>query len=126
MAKKKGEMTKAEAVRKAIADLGREAKPAQLQGHIRDKYGIEMTPAHVKVERQKFLKKEADKGQAAAAQPSAAAKTQPKKAPAAGMTKREAVKRALKDLGRDATPTQLQPHIREKYGFEMTPEHIST
>jgi hypothetical protein len=43
-----------------------------------------------------------------------------------GMSKREAVRRALADLGPDATPTQLQPHIREKYGIDMTTDHIST
>ncbi len=126
MAKKKakGKMTKAEAVRKAIGDLGPEAKPAQLQGHIKTKYGIDMTAGHVKVERQKYLKKEG--AAEPTVQPSAASKTEPKKAPAAGMSKREAVKRALADLGRDATPSQLQPHIREKFDIEMTTDHIST
>ncbi len=126
MAKKKakGGMTKAEAVRKAIGDLGPEAKPAQLQGHIKTKYGIDMTAGHVKVERQKYFKKEG--AAEPTVQPSAASKTEPKKAPAAGMSKREAVKRALADLGRHATPSQLQPHIREKFDIEMTTDHIST
>jgi hypothetical protein len=42
-----------------------------------------------------------------------------------GMTKMEAVRRALSDLGKDAMPTQLQGHIREKYGIEMSIDHIS-
>jgi hypothetical protein len=42
------------------------------------------------------------------------------------LTKREAVRRALGDLGPDATPTQMQGHIRSKYGIDMTPNHIST
>jgi hypothetical protein len=49
-----------------------------------------------------------------------------KKTAKGGMTKREAVRRALADLGPDATPTQMQGHIREKFGIDMTPNHIST
>jgi hypothetical protein len=127
-------MTKAEVVRRAIADLGRDAKPARLQGHIKTKYGIDMTAGHVKVERQKFLKRESDNGgpaapKAPAANPAAGkagAKPVTGKARAGGMTKREAVRRALADLGEDAPPTQLQGHIREKFGIEMTTDHIST
>jgi hypothetical protein len=43
-----------------------------------------------------------------------------------GIGKREAVRRALVDLGQDATPSQMQGHIRSKYGIEMTAAHIST
>src|SRR5262245_61324860 len=42
-----------------------------------------------------------------------------------GMTKMEAVRRALADLGKGAKPTQRQGHIREKYGIEMSTDHIS-
>jgi hypothetical protein len=42
------------------------------------------------------------------------------------LTKREAVRRALADLGPDATPTQMQGHIKKKFGIKMTTDHIST
>jgi hypothetical protein len=43
-----------------------------------------------------------------------------------GLTKMDAVRQALKDLGKDAKPTQLKGHIREKFGIEMSTDHIST
>jgi hypothetical protein len=42
------------------------------------------------------------------------------------ITKQEAVRRALVDKGRDATPSQLKPYIKEKFGFDMSPEHITS
>src|SRR5262249_56013338 len=42
------------------------------------------------------------------------------------ITKQEAVRRALADKGRDATPSQLKPYIKEKFGFDMSPEHITS
>jgi hypothetical protein len=133
--KANGGMTKSEAVRRAIADLGPDAKPAQLQGHIRAKYHINMTPGHVKVERQKYLRK---LGQAqpaapepAAARPPAASQAQPEgtrpgQAAPGGMSKREAVRQALAELGEGATPTQLRGHILGTFGIEMSTDHIST
>src|SRR5262249_54832816 len=41
------------------------------------------------------------------------------------ITKQEAVRRALKAMGRAATPTQMQPYIKEHFGIEMTTDHIS-
>jgi hypothetical protein len=42
------------------------------------------------------------------------------------ITKLEAVRRALEAMGRDATPTQMQPYIKDHFGIEMTTGHIST
>ncbi len=41
------------------------------------------------------------------------------------MTKREAVERALGSLGRDAKPKRIKVFIKDKFGIEMTPDHIS-
>jgi hypothetical protein len=49
MAKYKGSMTKKEAVRQALADLGPDAKPTQLQDHIKKKFSIDMTRGHIAV-----------------------------------------------------------------------------
>src|SRR5262245_46840127 len=42
------------------------------------------------------------------------------------ITKQEAVRRALKAMGRAATPSQMQPYIKENFGIEMSTDHIST
>jgi hypothetical protein len=41
------------------------------------------------------------------------------------ITKMEAVRRAMAELGNDATPTPLQAHVKDKYGLDMTKEHVS-
>lgn len=43
-----------------------------------------------------------------------------------GITKKEAVRQALKGLGRNAKPAQLQPYIKATFGLDMTPAHITT
>jgi hypothetical protein len=42
------------------------------------------------------------------------------------MTKQEAVRRALEAKGMDAKPVDLKPYIKQEFGFDMTPEHITT
>ncbi len=42
------------------------------------------------------------------------------------ISKMEAVRRALKEMGRDAMPAQMQPYIKQHFGHEMTTGHIST
>ncbi|HEY7157455.1 MAG TPA: hypothetical protein VH575_26105 [Gemmataceae bacterium] len=49
--------------------------------------------------------------------------SQGKKA-AGGMTKKEAVAKGLGVLGKAATPSQLQKHIKDSYGIDRTPKHI--
>src|SRR5262245_6613015 len=48
------------------------------------------------------------------------------KAQAAGMSKMEAVRQALSAMGGDATPSQMQPFIKQKFGIDMSTDHIST
>jgi hypothetical protein len=43
-----------------------------------------------------------------------------------GMTKQEAVRRALSELGNDAKPTEIKGFVKERFGIEMTTDHIST
>jgi hypothetical protein len=57
MAKQQGGMTKVEAVRQALAELGPDAKPTQIQGHVKDKFGIEMSKDHISVTKRSLLKK---------------------------------------------------------------------
>ena len=42
------------------------------------------------------------------------------------ITKQEAVRRALKAMGRAATPSQMQPYIKQNFGIDMSTDHIST
>jgi hypothetical protein len=95
-----------------------------IKGFVKDRFGVEMSNDHASVCKKQILK-EAARGKAAAAtasKPPAASK----EAPSGGISKQEAVRQALADLGRDATPTQMQGHIKEKFGIEMTTNHIST
>jgi hypothetical protein len=64
----------------------------------------------------------AGKSVAAAGQPG----THAAEGPASGMTKWEAVKRALAALGRDAKPLAIQSHVRDRYNIQMSAGHIST
>jgi hypothetical protein len=45
---------------------------------------------------------------------------------ATSITKQEAVERALKEKGWDAKPVDLKPFIKERFGLDMTAEHITT
>src|SRR5262245_6679734 len=42
------------------------------------------------------------------------------------MTKKEAVRRTLQVMGKDAKPAQMQPYIKEHFGIDMTTAHITT
>jgi hypothetical protein len=43
-----------------------------------------------------------------------------------GLTKKGAVRLALKELGNDAKPLQIQGHIQKRYSVDMDLNHIST
>ena len=69
-------LTKIEAVRQALAKLGKNAKPLELQGYIKKEFGIEMTADHVSTSKGDILRKKAAKGKSkskAKAAPKAAA-----------------------------------------------------
>jgi hypothetical protein len=43
-----------------------------------------------------------------------------------GITKKEAVRRALSKLGKDASRPDIQKFVKDNYGHQMTLDHIST
>ena len=43
-----------------------------------------------------------------------------------GLTKQQAVELALQEKGWDAKPVDLKPFIKERFGLDMTAEHITT
>jgi hypothetical protein len=49
----------------------------------------------------------------------------PVSAPKKGMTKMEAVRRAIAHFGNTAKPSEMQPWIKQQFGIEMSPNHIS-
>jgi hypothetical protein len=42
------------------------------------------------------------------------------------VTKMEAVRQVLAEMGKDAKPAEMQPVIKERFGFDMSTDHIST
>ena len=46
--------------------------------------------------------------------------------PAQGISKQEAVRRALAELGKNAKPSEIKPFVKERFGIEMSADHIST
>jgi hypothetical protein len=71
-------ITKYEAVRRALAKLGKDAKPLAIQSYVKEHFNIEMTPGHAKTNKGKILREAAAKksGKKAEAAPPAA-KTSP-------------------------------------------------
>jgi hypothetical protein len=43
-----------------------------------------------------------------------------------GISKMDAVRRALNDLGKHAMPRELHPYIKQNLGVDMSVDHIST
>jgi hypothetical protein len=79
---KAGTLTKMDAVRQALAKLGRQAKPLQLQTFVKQHFGIEMTADHAKTCKAKALKERGrGKAKAAKAKPAARKPAAPKAAP---------------------------------------------
>jgi hypothetical protein len=54
-----------------------------------------------------------------------AAATKPAAAKDTGISKIDAVRKALKELGKDAMPVKIQGYLKEKFGLEMTTSYVS-
>jgi hypothetical protein len=118
-------MTKMEAVRRALAELGRDAKPLQIQAFVKQRFGIDMTNDHATTAKGVVLKQQARKGQgqrkkAGALKPAAGnGQTRP------GMSKLEAVSQALATLGRDAKPLAIQAFVKQQLGIDVSTDVVS-
>ena len=76
-------ITKMDAVRKALTELGSDARPLQIVGFVKDRFGIDMTPDHVSNYKSSILTSEPGKYRPAATKAPAARPTpQPAAAPA--------------------------------------------
>jgi hypothetical protein len=51
------QLTKMDAVRRGLEELGPEAKPPSLQGFVKKRFGLDMTLGHVKTYKGKILRK---------------------------------------------------------------------
>jgi hypothetical protein len=67
--KKNGGMTKQEAVRRALSELGNDAKPTQIKGFVKERLGIEMTTDHISTAKGDILRKAGGKGKSVAKKP---------------------------------------------------------
>jgi hypothetical protein len=104
-------VTKNEAVRRAVAELGKDAKRGQLRDFVKERFGIEMDLDHVSAARVAALRK------LTAEEPPAVREQ---------VTKKEAVRRALATLGKNAKTAEIQRHIKQAFGLDMSTGHIST
>jgi hypothetical protein len=78
-------ITKQEAVRRALAELGNDAKPAQMKGWIKERLGIDMTADHISTAKGDILRKAGVKRKGRKpGRPKAAQTAEPKQAVAPG------------------------------------------
>jgi hypothetical protein len=76
------QVTKQEAVRRALAHFGKGGKPAQMQGWIEQQFNLKMTTDHISTAKGEILRKKGRKAKKAAPKPQvqpAAASTSPAK-----------------------------------------------
>jgi hypothetical protein len=66
-------LSKMDAVRRALAELGNDAMPKRIQAFVKERFGVEMTNGHVSDCKKKILKKGKGKAKRAAAKPPAQA-----------------------------------------------------
>jgi hypothetical protein len=129
-------ITKVEGLRRALAKLGQDARTEDLQAYLKKHFDLEMTKDHIYVSRGEIRKQEAKKMSAAkpaapvhspAARGNGAGGSKPAlRSEAGGITKIDAVRRALRRLGKDATPLAIQGFLKKTFRLEMTREYIST
>jgi hypothetical protein len=95
-------IAKQEAVRRALAHFGKGGKPAQMQGWIKQQFGIDMSTDHISTAKGEILRKAGRKGRKAAAKPQvqqAAASVSPPKSGGIPLADILAVKALVGRLG---------------------------
>jgi hypothetical protein len=99
-------ISKMDAVRKAIRELGKDAMPGKIQEFVKDKFGLEMTMAHVSNYKSVISKKKKKGKKAAALAPAASASAPAPMKPAPAVAKLtlsdiEAVKKLVGRVGEE-------------------------
>jgi hypothetical protein len=67
--KKQEGLTKMEAVRRGLAELGNDSMPARIKGFVKERFDIEMSTDHISVYKGKILREAAAQAQNAAQKP---------------------------------------------------------
>jgi hypothetical protein len=101
---------KTDAVRKALAQLGRDAKPTEIREWIRSTFKMDVSPNSISALKTQLNKRTTGRTVA------------PREA---GVSKMDAVRGALKKLGRKAKPQDIQVFIRSEFNVDMEPLLIS-
>jgi hypothetical protein len=141
-------ITKVEGLRRALAKLGQNARTEDLQAYLKKQFGFEMTKNHIYVSKGDIRRQDAKKNLAAKPERKVAPALKPKAenappatppenanraaVPQAGkaskpaaITKIDAIRLALKELGKDATSLAIQGYVKNQFGLEMTRKHIT-
>src|SRR4051794_31782182 len=105
--------------------LGKEATPREPQAEVKKRFRIDMTADHAKAARYEILKRAGEQNSTPAANTAtASARPGPNGAalPAATekVSKKEAVRRSLAKLGKDAETADIQREVKVTYGLDMT------
>jgi hypothetical protein len=118
MAKAKSEtgITKMEGVKRALANLGTDAKVHDIQAYVKQHFGIEISTGVIYTYKNDLVKKAKDAKQPAPKSRSTSAN---------GLTKMGAVRQALSELGKSAKPLDIQKFVKERFNITMTVAHIS-
>jgi hypothetical protein len=127
-----GKITKVDAVGRALAELGQEASRSEIQSWVKDHFGYDMTLGHISDCKKNLAKRSGAGRKKPGPKPGAKRKTTaalPPEEPTPTfekIAKKEAVRRSLAKLGKDAMPADIQKDVKERFGIEMNTGHIST
>jgi hypothetical protein len=133
-----GKITKVDAVGRALAKLGTQASRPEIQSWVKDHFGYEMSLDHISDCKKNLAKRSGattlngrrKPGPKPGAKRRTTAALPPQEpTPVAvfeKITKKEAVRRSLAKLGKDAMPVDIQKDIKERFSIEMNTGHIST
>jgi len=119
----KAKVNKMEAVRQALVELGNDATTTNLQGFLKERFGLEMSTKFIATYRGDILKKAAARTTAPESQAATPAPSQGPRDQAG--SKMDGVRRALNKLGKDATTTRIQALLKDELGIEMPLKHIT-
>jgi len=124
-----GTVSKIEGVRRALKELGKNAKPSAIQAFVKEHFNIDMTKDHISVSKGEIRRQAARKKKKAKTMKKAPGKPRATKAKAAakgkGLTKIEAIRRTLRALGKNAKPLDIQGYLKKHFEIELTRELIT-
>jgi hypothetical protein len=128
-----GNMTLWQAVSEVLKDKGTDLTPMALSAEVKQRFGMNLGPNTAKSYKRDFISKQGKGSKPAAsngAEKSATPAAAPTPAPAAaaappGLTKKEAVLRAIKIAGPNADTAKVQRTIKAEFNMDISANHIS-